>query len=155
MLVFCSASAQVACLGGDFAGSWMRGPDGLSQDIHVVRHEGYGAYAHSMSEDATYVVAGSNAEGLASIRVDVIADCQRDGISDCYILGEWRNSCASVGNVMVDGHKRMIFASGSSGRASRRAVRQQCAASAFGAECRLRSKVACVDFLYGSRPLLS
>lgn len=63
MLVFCSASAQVACLGGDFAGSWMRGPDGLSQDIHVVRHEGYGAYAHSMSEGATYVVTGSMQKG--------------------------------------------------------------------------------------------
>lgn len=140
------ARAQTACPGGVTAGSRMCGPDGLLHYIHVVRHESYGAYAHSMSEDATYVVTGSDAEGLASIRVDVIADCQRDGNADCYILGEWRNSCASVGNVMVDGHKRMIFASGSSGRASKRAVRQQCAASAFGAECRLRSEVACVDF---------
>lgn len=84
---FCFASAQVACLGGDFAGSWMCGHDGLSHDIHVVRREGYGAYAHSMSEGAAYVVTGSNAEGLASIRVDAIADCQRDGNADCYILG--------------------------------------------------------------------
>ncbi|MBB1116363.1 hypothetical protein H4O09_04695 [Stenotrophomonas sp. W1S232] len=63
--------------------------------------------------------------------------CRRPGHSDCEVLGAWRNSCASVGSVMVDGMKQVIFKTGSNSRVAGHAVRQKCSAIAPSAECKV------------------
>ena len=54
--------AQTACPGGVAAGSRMCGPDGGSQNVRIVRHEGYGAYADSMSARISYASTGGRTQ---------------------------------------------------------------------------------------------
>ena len=112
---------------------------------HVVRYEGYGAYVKSMSGDTTYWVTGADSGGLAGVTADAMTACRRAGNDDCEVLGTWRNSCASVGSVNLEGIKHRIFRTGSNGRASRRAVRQECSAISPSAECKVH-KAVCIDF---------
>ena len=75
-----------------------------------------------------------------------MASCRRAGNDDCVIIGTWRNSCASVGSVTVDEVNQVIFATGSNGRASKRAVRQECEKIAPDGQCNVAKKPSCVYF---------
>lgn len=140
-----AAMAQSACPQGTVAGSQTCGPDDPVINYRVDRYEGYGAYVKSTSSSRLYWVKGADAGGLAGVTAEAMDVCRRAGHSDCEVLGTWRNSCASVGSVMVDGVKRVIFKTGSNSRVARRAVRQECSAIAPSAECKV-NKPECVFF---------
>lgn len=138
--------AQTACPAGAAAGSRMCGPDGGSQNVQIVRHEGYGAYVDSMSARISYSSMAANSDGMEGVIAEAMASCRRAGNNDCQVIGTWRNSCASVGSVMVDGISRPIFATGSSGRASKRAVKQECERISPAGRCTVAKRPRCVDF---------
>lgn len=139
------AMAQSACPAGTVAGSQTCGEDAPPPRHRVERYEGYGAYANSLSGGLMYWVKGADAGGLAGVREEALDVCRRAGNSDCEIIGTWRNSCASVGRVIVDGAKQYILKTGSNGRASARAVRRECSVIAPESECKV-NKAVCVDF---------
>lgn len=137
--------AQSACPAGTIAGSQTCGEDGPPLRHRVERYEGYGAYANSLSAGLMYWVKGADAGGLSGVREEALDVCRRAGNSDCTIIGTWRNSCASVGRVIIDGAREYILKTGSNGRASARAVRQECAVIAPESECKV-NKAVCVNF---------
>ena len=97
--------AQMACPQGAVAGSHACGTDQPAVRYYVERYEGYGAYVKSASSSRLYWVKGADAGGLVGVTAEAMGVCRRAGHSDCEVLGAWRNSCASVGSVMVDGVK--------------------------------------------------
>lgn len=141
-----AAVAQTACPAGAAAGSRMCGPDGGSQNVRIVRYEGYGAYADSMSAGVSYSARAANPGGMEGVINEAMESCRQAGNNDCQIIGTWRNSCASVGSVMINGVKQVIFATGSNGRASKRAVRQECERIDPAGQCNVAKKPRCVDF---------
>ena len=140
------AMAQTACPAGAVAGSRMCGPDGGSQNVQIVRHEGYGAYAGSRSSEMVYSAMAANSDGMEGVISEAMGSCRNAGNHDCRIIGTWRNSCASAGSVVVDGVKEIIFATGSNGRASKRAVRAECERIAPTGKCTVVRNPRCIDF---------
>lgn len=131
------ALAQTACPGGAVAGSRSCGPDGGPQNYRIESFTGYGAFAYSQSSGAFHSMVfnhGTTQQGTEAAALDL---CRRSGQQDCVLLGSWRNSCATVGTVLVDGVKRPVFSSGSNTRISRRGVRRQCEAIDPAGKCRV------------------
>ncbi|MGN0858385.1 MAG: DUF4189 domain-containing protein [Stenotrophomonas sp.] len=129
------ALAQTACPGGAVAGSRSCGPDGAPQNYRIESFTGYGAFAYSQSTGTFHSSVfnhGTTQQGTEEAALEL---CRRNGAQDCVLLGSWRNSCATVGTVLVDGAKHPVFASGSNTRVSRRGVRRACQAVDSAAKC--------------------
>lgn len=138
--------AQTACPGGVTAGSRMCGPDGGSQNVRIVRYDAHGAGVYSVSAGLLYSQSAANSGGLSGVREGAMADCLRDGNSDCDFVGTWTNSCASFATVMVNGAKQPLIATGSNGRSSKRAARAECERLAPGAQCNVVKRAYCIYF---------
>ncbi|WP_083489816.1 DUF4189 domain-containing protein [Stenotrophomonas ginsengisoli] len=130
--------AQSACASGVVAGSQSCGEDGAAPNYRAVRYPGYGAFVYSPSVGVFFSTIGANDTTRRDREQDALSNCRAAGNTDCYLLGSWQNSCATVAKLTNADGVHPLFATGDNTRVSRREVRRLCGSMDPDGVCDIR-----------------